>query len=213
MNWFSAINKQAPSVDLDQLPETFTCDWSHVIITKSGIFKGVMQAEDFNLLDLTELKSQFSLYSEYFCGHYQQTILDVFSLFLKHQTNLLPIINQEEELIGSLELDQVLDLLTETDFISQESDSILIKKATKDFSYSEITQLLERINAQILGMFTTEVNQDTIEVLVKLKHYSLNEILQTLRRYGYEIMSHHEDDVYKDSLKDRSNYLNKYLNI
>jgi hypothetical protein len=41
----------------------------------------------------------------------------------------------------------------------------------------------------------------------------LNEILQTLRRYGYTIISEHQEDLYSKNLKERSRYLDKYLNI
>ena len=34
-----------------------------------------------------------------------------------------------------------------------------------------------------------------------------------LARYEYEIVSEHEEDNYMNSLKERSDYLDKYLNI
>ena len=41
----------------------------------------------------------------------------------------------------------------------------------------------------------------------------MNAIVQTFRRYGYTIISEHEEDKFLEDLKDRSNYLDKYLNI
>jgi serine phosphatase RsbU (regulator of sigma subunit) len=41
----------------------------------------------------------------------------------------------------------------------------------------------------------------------------LNEIIQTFRRYNYEIISDHQEDSYLLNLKERSDYLDKYLNI
>ena len=41
----------------------------------------------------------------------------------------------------------------------------------------------------------------------------MNEITQTFRRYGYVIISENEDDTYLTNLKERSDYLEKYLNI
>jgi len=40
-----------------------------------------------------------------------------------------------------------------------------------------------------------------------------NKIIQTFRRYNYTVLSKHVEDAYLEDLKDRSNYLQKYLNI
>ena len=41
----------------------------------------------------------------------------------------------------------------------------------------------------------------------------LSDIIQTFRQYNYEIVSEHQEDIYLNQLKDRSDYLDKYLNI
>ena len=41
----------------------------------------------------------------------------------------------------------------------------------------------------------------------------INEIIQTFRRYNYSVLSLHEDDFYLQDLKDRSDYLQKYLDM
>jgi hypothetical protein len=48
---------------------------------------------------------------------------------------------------------------------------------------------------------------------VKITLGSINEIIQTFRRYNYEIVSEHQEDDYLNNLKERSEYLNKYLNM
>ena len=41
----------------------------------------------------------------------------------------------------------------------------------------------------------------------------MNDIIQSFRRYNYEIVSEHYEDIYINTLKERSDYLDKYLNI
>jgi hypothetical protein len=48
---------------------------------------------------------------------------------------------------------------------------------------------------------------------VKIGNTGLNDIIQTFRRYSYKIISGHEEDSYIESLKDRSDYLKRYLNM
>jgi hypothetical protein len=54
---------------------------------------------------------------------------------------------------------------------------------------------------------------ETIEVTLKINIGPINEIIQTFRRYDYEIISEHHEDNYINTLKERSDYLDKYLNI
>ena len=41
----------------------------------------------------------------------------------------------------------------------------------------------------------------------------MNAIVQTFRRYGYNVVSEHHEDLMQEELKERSQYLDKYLNI
>jgi hypothetical protein len=48
---------------------------------------------------------------------------------------------------------------------------------------------------------------------LKITLGAMNEIIQTFRRYNYEIISEHQEDNYINNLKERSDYLDKHLNI
>jgi hypothetical protein len=58
----------------------------------------------------------------------------------------------------------------------------------------------------------SESDGNTVEVTVKISTGAINEIIQTFRRYDYEITSEHHEDDYINNLKERSDYLDKYLN-
>ena len=57
------------------------------------------------------------------------------------------------------------------------------------------------------------MSSDLVQITLKIGNTSLNEIIQTFRRYSYNIVSGHEEDSYIESLKERSQYLDKYLNM
>ena len=78
---------------------------------------------------------------------------------------------------------------------------------------SEIAQIVESNNAKLLGLFISYNDMEKVEVTLKLSLGGMNEIIQTFRRYNYEIISEHQEDAYLNNLKDRSDYLDKYLNI
>ena len=61
--------------------------------------------------------------------------------------------------------------------------------------------------------FISEATVDSVQITIKISLGGMNDIIQTFRRYNYEIISEHNEDNYINNLKERSDYLDKYLNI
>ena len=80
-------------------------------------------------------------------------------------------------------------------------------------TFSEISQIVESNNAKLLGAFISNLENDRAQITIKVSNCSLNDIVQSFRRYSYTIVSGHEEDRFLEILKERSNYLNKYLNL
>ena len=78
---------------------------------------------------------------------------------------------------------------------------------------SQIAQIVESNNGRLLGSFISEANLEKVQITLKISLGGLSEIIQTFRRYNYDIISEHQEDAYLNTLKDRSDYLDKYLNI
>ena len=91
--------------------------------------------------------------------------------------------------------------------------AIVVQKHYLDYSISEIAQIVETNNCKLLGVFVSEMKNQTAQITMKASAGNINEIIQTFRRFGYEIISEHNQDSYLNELKDRSAYLDKFLNI
>ncbi len=107
----------------------------------------------------------------------------------------------------------MIRFLHETPFLKEEGGILIIEKEMNNFSMSQVAQIIESNNAKILGLFISNVANNKVEITVKISQSGLNDIIQTFRRYEYEIISEHQEDSYLNSLKERSDYLDKYLNI
>jgi biotin operon repressor len=64
-----------------------------------------------------------------------------------------------------------------------------------------------------LGAFVSEQNNDFTQVTLKVSSETITICIEALRRYGFDIISVHEKDNTLNQLKERSEYLDKYLNI
>jgi hypothetical protein len=114
--------------------------------------------------------------------------------------------------VGYYELNDIISLFNDTPFLSEAGGILVIEKGYNDYSFSEVCQIVESNNAKLLGAFISKVEKDVVQITLKISYVGLNDILQSFRRYSYNIVSGHDDDQFLNNLKDRSDYLNKYLN-
>jgi len=91
--------------------------------------------------------------------------------------------------------------------------TIKVLKNINTFSFSEICQILEVNNVKIFSVSISDKNLEHIEAIVKISAKDLAPALRLLREFEYEVLSNHEEDDFLNDLKDRSKYLDKYLNI
>ena len=95
----------------------------------------------------------------------------------------------------------------------EQSETLIVEKLELDYSMSEISQIVEANGAKLLGLYLSEKQNDFVQVTLKIVSNEINEIIQTFRRYDYKIISTHENDIYLEDLKNRSEYLQKYLEM
>jgi Mg/Co/Ni transporter MgtE len=191
--------------------ETLFC---HFPIVKNNQLIGLISENDIQGIDqdektLNDFHSLFNLFS------IQKNInlLEIIKVFASNETNIIPVLNNRNEYIGYYDLIEILHVFNETPFLNDEGIVLLLEKDSSGYSFSEICQIVESNNGEILGIFIAESDLSTVKITLKFSSQDVNEILQSFRRYNYNVLSNHKEDFYLEDLKNRSNYLRKYLNI
>ena len=187
--------------------------FSHFPIVEEGIFIGSIVADDIETFDIDKKVTDYKYTLEHFFARENMIWLDVLEVFAKNHANLVPILDENNKYIGYYEIEDVIKFFHETPFLKEQGAIIIVSKNAIDFSMSQITQIVESNNGKLLGLFISNSDLNTIEVTLKISVGLLNEIIQSFRRYNYQIISEHNEDNYINSLKERSDYLDKYLNI
>ena len=197
--------------DLQLLFNNLTC--SHVPIHKDGIYMGCISETDAHCFDGASSISDCNYAVEGFYVRDTTNWLDVLEAFAQNDSNIMPVLRMDNTYIGYYELNDIIHVFNETPFFSEPGGIIIVEKGINDYSFSEISQIVESNDAKLLGAFISKMDGDLVKVTLKIANASLNEVIQTFRRYSYNIVSGHEDDTYLNSLKERSQYLDKYLNM
>ncbi len=187
---------------------------THLPIVKNGELLGSISERDIQTIE--EKSSNISAYShliDFFFTDESITLLKTIKLFSENETNIMPVLNDKKKYVGYYELHDVLELFCSNSSLFSDGIIIVIEKNKKDFSISEISQIVESNNATILGVYISNQTSDIIQATVKINSQDINEVIQTFRRYNFNLISKHKDDFYLQDLKDRSDYLQKYLDM
>ena len=187
---------------------------THLPIVKNGELLGSISERDIQTIE--EKSSNISAYShliDFFFTDESITLLKTIKLFSENETNIMPVLNDKKKYVGYYELHDVLELFCSNSSLFSDGVIIVIEKNKKDFSISEISQIVESNNATILGVYISNQTSDIIQATVKINSQDINEVIQTFRRYNFNLISKHKDDFYLQDLKDRSDYLQKYLDM
>nr|WP_294933942.1 CBS domain-containing protein [uncultured Flavobacterium sp.] len=187
--------------------------YSHFPVLEEGIYIGCASADDVELLDGDRKISEFRYTFERFFVRNTMNWLDVLEVFAKNETNIVPILDETNTYIGYYEIADIIKCFHETPFLKEDGGVIVVEKGIREYSMSEITQIVESNDARILGLFISFSDLVKVQITIKISLRGMNDIIQTFRRYNYEIISEHQEDAYLNNLKDRSDYLDKYLNM
>ncbi len=188
--------------------------FSHLPIVDKNIFCGNIAKQDIEFTDFGDKKLQYVKNRIHpFYATENMTWFEVLQNFATHNTNLMPILNSDKKYIGYYELDDFLNIFKRTPFLHEEGVILVISKGVNDYSFREITQIVESNNATLFGAFVSKIENEEVQITLKLSLHDINNTLHSFRRYNYQIINEFEKDKYLEELNDRSDYLQKYLNI
>lgn len=210
-NAYKALDSQETIAEVQDFFSDIS--FSHFPVVENGVYLGCIAAEDSETFDSDKKIIDYRFTLEGFFVRTTTIWLDVLEVFAKNHSNLVPVLDQSNSYVGYYEMEDVMRFFHETPFLKEPGGIIVVQKPILEYSMSQITQIVESNNGKLLGLFVSESAVDSVVVTLKISLGAMNEIIQTFRRYNYEILSDHQEDNYINNLKERSDYLDKYLNI
>lgn len=187
--------------------------YSHIPVAVAGTYIGCISETDAHCFDGEKLLKDYQYTLEVFSVKKQTNWLDILEAFAINSSNIMPVLGENDKYLGYYELSDIMALFNNTPFLNEAGGIIVVEKGSADYSFSEICQIVETNDGKILGVFISKIENDVTQATIKIGHTGMNAIVQTFRRYGYNVISQHQEDKMLKDLKDRSDYLDKYLNM
>lgn len=188
--------------------------FTHIPIVENNIYLGVISEADVSILEESDRKLDDVryLFDTFFADEHANWF-ELLKEFACNETSIIPAINADKKYVGYFELADILNVFNHTPFLNEPGAILVVSKAERDYSFSEIAQIIESNNGKLLGAFVSQIENEVAQITIKLNDPDLNNTIQSFRRYEYTILTGIHEDEYIQSLKQRSEYLQKYLNI
>lgn len=188
--------------------------FTHVLVTKGDFLIGSIMESDIRIIENNKKKiDDYKDLIDNFYIEFNANWIDILKKFSVCETNILPVLNNDHKYVGYYELTDILHYFNDTPLLNEEGEFIVIEKGVNDYSFSEISQIVESNDAKLIGIFISGYKDDKVIITLKIYTENINDVIQSFRRYDYNLLTKHKEDLLLEELKERSEYLQKYLNM
>lgn len=189
-------------------------DVEHLPVTSEEKFAGIISKEE--LLDADETFAVAAL-QEFFIHKTvkgNEHFLAAVKIASENNLSLIPIINDEVEMLGSVSAKEMLAFVNTYIGNEEPGGVIVLEIDRRNYSFGEISRLVETNDAYITQLNTlTEATTGLVLVTLKVNKIEISDIVATFQRFDYSVRYFFGEEQYTNELKDNYNHLMSYLNI
>ena len=131
-----------------------------------------------------------------------------------YNLSIVPVVEKESEFIGAIPTDALLRELGKITGASIPGGVIVLEMEQRNFSFSELSKLVETNDAQITQLNSYwDNNSSSFLVTLKINKFEISDIIATFQRYDYTVKYYFGEELYVNELKSNYDHLMNYLNI
>jgi len=165
---------------------------------------------DNDTLPVQQLEPRFSKLAVQANTHF----LSAVQLSNDYGLNVIPVVDKEMEWIGAISATDLLRYLGKMTGADEPGGLIILEMGKADFSFSEISKLVETNDAQITQLNTFRDNQQQLlHVTIKINKFEISDIVATFQRYEYTVKYYFGEELYENKLRSNYDHLMNYLNM
>lgn len=177
-------------------------------------YVGLVYEDDLmNLEDTAELESVSTHFSKV-SVHGNMHFLDAVQTANDYHLTVVPVVEKDSDFIGIIVIGDLLRQLGKITGASEPGGVLVLEMDQRNFSFAEISKLIETNDAQITQLNTSWDNgSDSFLVTIKINKFEISDIVATFQRYDYQVKYYFGEELYENELKDNYDHLMNYLSI
>lgn len=214
------ISEAIPSLKTSDLGQT-ALNWmeifriSHLPIVNNQDFLGLIS--DTDIYDMNHPEEPIgnhtlTLFKPYVDS--EQHIFEVIGLASRLKLTVVPVLDNKNHYKGVITTTDLIRHLAGLSSLDQPGGIIVLELIERDYSLSQIAQIIEGNNVKVLSMYITSPPESTkLEVTIKVNTRDMTSVIRTFERYNYDVKTWISDNDSADNFySERFDHLMKYLN-
>ncbi len=144
----------------------------------------------------------------------EQHFLQALTLASEQHLSVVPVLGEERELIALLSLTSLLQELSRFLGLQEGGGLLVLEKESNQYSFSEISKLVETNDAQVTQLNTINHPQTgIIQITLRVNKPEISDIVATFQRYDYKVCFYAGEEQYTNQLRSNYDHLMHYLKI
>jgi acetoin utilization protein AcuB len=188
---------------------------SHLPVVEEGKYIGLISEEDLlqaenDNLPVSSLQHSFVNISVKEDEHFLKAVQTAAGSGL----SVVPVVSEENELVGTVAYNDLLKFSSNFMSLSEPGGLIVLEMDSNQYSFNEISKLVETNDAQITQL-NTSVDTETglMQVTLRINKPEVSDIVATFQRYEYNVKYFFGEELYTNELKSNYDNLMNYLKI
>ena len=215
------ISEVIPSLKTSDLGQT-ALNWmevfrvSHLPIVNNQDFLGLIS--DADIYDMNQPDEPIGNHTLTLLKPYvtsEQHIFEVIGLAARLKLTVVPVLDSKNFYKGVITTNDLIRHMAGISSMDQPGGIVVLELIDRDYSLSQIAQIVESNNIKVLSMYITSPPESTkLEVTLKVNTSDLASVIRTFERYNYEVKTWvTNNDSIDRFYSERFDLLMKYLNI
>ncbi len=188
---------------------------THLPIVEGDKYIGIISEDDLlqsenDHAELDSLQQSFANISVKGDEHFLKAI----RMAGENALSVLPVVEEENEITGVVIYAELLKYAAEFMSLNEPGGLIVLEMENNQYSFNEISKLVETNDAQIVQLnTTTDPRTGIMQVTIKINKPEISAIVATFQRYEYNVKYYFGEELYENELRNNYDNLMNYLKI
>lgn len=189
--------------------------FSHLPVVEEDAFLGLVNEDELlsaadDQLSIKQNSIPLAMVSVQSNSHFTEAV----RLANDYKLSIVPVVDEQAVWVGAISRVELLKALARISGIDEPGGIIVLEMEQRNFSFSELSKLVETNDAQLTQLNTYfDKDAGVFFVTLKVNKFEISDIVATFQRYEYTVKYYFGEELYENELKSNYDHLMNYLSI
>ena len=186
---------------------------AHLPIVDAELYLGIISEEQLLHSDDNNSLSQLAYSDGGTSVQANDHFLKAIQVAVQNKLSVVPVV-EEKQILGIVSYNDLLKHASDFLSLNEPGGLIVLEMEGKDYSFNEVSRIVETNDAQITQL-NTFIDPETgiMQVTIRINKLEISDIISTFQRYEYNVKYYFGEELYENELRNNYDNLMNYLKI